>query len=100
MLQNSYRSRKNFADYLRNIRVTLQLNIKDTAELTGILPHRLSDYERCKIIPTPATMRKITTSFSSLGVSEVSIKKLEDLHNEAIANSNNRVIGRIRREMS
>lgn len=100
MLQNNYKQRKNFSDYLRNIRIALHLNIKDTAELVGVLPHRLSDYERYKILPTQATMRKMTTQFKSLGVSEETIKTLEKLHEEAIASSNNRVIGRIRREIS
>lgn len=98
MLQNNYRQRKSYSDYLRNIRIALHLNIKDTAELVGVLPHRLSDYERCRILPTQATMRKITTSFKSLGVSDDTIQTLEKLHEQAIASSNNRVIGRIRRE--
>lgn len=100
MLQNNYRQRKNFSEYLRNIRIALRLNIKDTAELVGVLPHRLSDYEKCKILPTPATMRKMTTSFKSLGVSDETIQTLEKFYEEAIASSNNRVIGRIRRDLS
>ncbi len=98
MLQNNY-ARKYFANYLREIRLKLHLSVKDTAELIGIYPTRLSDYEHGKHVPTVQTMRKIISSFKTLGVDEDTLSTLNEKHEYAINSSNNRVVGRIRREI-
>lgn len=98
MLQSNY-AQKSFSEYLRKIRLALRLSVKDTAELIGIYPTRLSDYEHTKHIPTVQTMRKIIKTFQSLGVNEDALKTLSEKHELAINSSNNRVVGRIRREI-
>lgn len=98
MLQNNY-ARKSFAEYVRKIRLELHLSIKDAAELIGIYPSRLSDYERGAHIPTVQTMRKICDAFKSLGVADGTVESLKRSHESAINGSNNRVVGRIRREI-
>lgn len=97
MLQNSY-ARKAWAKYLRRIRLELQLTIKDIAEFYEITPSRLSEYECGKRLPTARTLKKITSTLISLGVTEEAVEKLRRDYQEAVNSSDNATIGRIRRE--
>lgn len=99
MLQINY-TRKSWGQYLRTIRLELQLTIKDIAELYEISPCRLSEYECGKRLPTAKTLDRITTALNSLGITTEATDKLKNDYQKAVNSSNNSTIGRIRREIS
>ena len=72
----------NFSENLKSKRKQLGLTQKELAEIVGITPKTIQNYEKKKTIPTPALMEEISTA---LNVSFEEMIDNSELNNKVIS---------------
>lgn len=72
----------NFSENLKSKRKQLGLTQKELAEIVGITPKTIQNYEKKKTIPTPALMEEISTA---LNVSFEEMIDNSELNNKIIS---------------
>lgn len=70
----------NFSENLKSKRKQLGLTQKELAEIVGITPKTIQNYEKKKTIPTPALMEEISIALNvslnrMLGINELNSRK-------------------------
>lgn len=70
----------NFSENLKSKRKQLGLTQKELAEIVGITPKTIQNYEKKKTIPTPAVMESISIALNislnrMLGINELNSRK-------------------------
>lgn len=75
-------SLNNFSENLKSKRKQLGLTQKELAEIVGITPKTIQNYEKKKTIPTPALMEEISTA---LNVSFEEMIDNSELNNKVIS---------------
>lgn len=90
--------RRSFGNYLRSIRISVNLSSKDIAELAGFSRPTISQYETGKIIPTIKNLDRLCAAFREVGIEPYKVSILRQKHEDSLNASSGKVIGSVLRD--